>query len=144
MMKKITLGMAISIALSVGSIAGEVRANGFNNLCQPAGNAPEEWQIVKTFKFDRDGRSYRLIYSRMADGTGSLCLGSGGKFQPIGSKYWIDEYLDKLDRTSDKIYTFQVHAGNGSPITYRRYRLDLTRPQQPKFSLLKTWVEKYP
>jgi hypothetical protein len=117
------------------------RVQRLNQECQAAPTDPAEWKIEKTFQFNSGHRAYRLIHSRTLDASGSICLGAAGSLRPVGTKYWQNAYLDRVDRLSPRIFTFQIHIGNGTPTIYRKYKLDLSRPQRPKITFIKTWTE---
>jgi hypothetical protein len=121
------------------SVSAQNKFNGLDGACKPAPSS-DEWTIVKTFSFADQGKNYKLVLSRTIDGSGSICLTQGKSSRPIGSKYWESEFIDRVDRVSAKVFTFQVHEGNGSPTPTKKYRLNLSNPQQPQISLLKSWV----
>jgi hypothetical protein len=89
-------------------------------------------------KYGLDGECKPV--SAASDGSGSICLTQSKSSRPIGLKYWESEFIDRVDRVSAKVFTFQVHEGNGSPTPTKKYRLNLSNPQQPQISLLKSWV----
>ncbi len=138
-MKKL-LGWPVVLLLAIAP-AQATTFNGLDHQCKLAPTAPEEWKIEKIFRFNSVGRAYRLIHSRTQDGGGSICVGTGRSLRPIGAKHWQNEYLDQVAQISNRVFTFQIHIGNGTPTIYRKYRLDLTRPQQPKITFLRTWTE---
>jgi hypothetical protein len=72
----------------------------------------------------------------------SVDLASSRSLKPIAVKYWSREFIDRLDRVSSKVFTFQVHQGNGTPSPTFKYRLDLNNPDQPRVTLMKKWVVK--
>jgi hypothetical protein len=113
---------------------------GLDGECKPVSAASDGWTIDKTFPFTDQGKNYKLVLSRTIDGSGSICLTQGKSNRPIGLKYWESEFIDRVDRVSAKVFTFQVHEGNGSPTPTKKYRLNLSNPQQPQISLLKSWV----
>jgi hypothetical protein len=115
--------------------------DGLDHNCRPAPNAPEEWLIKRTYKFTDRGKNYKLIYSSTMDGGGSICLMEGKSAKPLGLKYWKDEYLDRVDFLKTKVFTFQIHQGNGNNVPYKKYRLDLTQPQSPKVTLVREWID---
>jgi hypothetical protein len=108
-----------------------------SEACRPS----EGWDLGKTYRFNHQGKSYRLIWFRGIDGTGSFCLALGNTAQPIVDKYIGDSFVDRLDQLSARVFTFQVHDGNGNNVPVRKYRLDLSNPQRPKVTLLKQWRE---
>jgi hypothetical protein len=114
--------------------------NGLNEKCKPAPNAPEEWTIEKTFSFTEQGKNYKLVLSKTIDGSGSICQVQGKYSKPMGLKYWESEFIDRVDRVSSKVFTFQVHEGNGGPFPTKKYRLNLSNPQKPQIALLRSWI----
>jgi hypothetical protein len=142
-MNKLWMGLMAASILGVGHSTPLQAAefNGLNEKCQPAPTAPEEWKIENTFKFQSGNRTYRLVYSRTQDAGGSLCFGTGQSLRPVGAQYWQGEYVDRVTQLRNRVFMFQIHEGNGNPITNRQYKLDLTRPRNPKITLIKTWVE---
>jgi hypothetical protein len=122
------------------SVSAQNKFNGLDEKCKPAPTAPDEWTIEKTFPFADQGKNYKLVLSRTIDGSGSICLTQGKSSRPIGLRYWESEFIDGVDRVSAKVFTFQVHEGNGNPTPTKKYRLNLSNPQQPQISLLKSWV----
>jgi hypothetical protein len=139
-MKKILLILPVLLLMPILA-ATAASFNGFNEKCQLAPTAPEEWTIEKIFRFTHQGNSFKLVYSRTVDAGGSLCLITGKSANPVGAKYWQSEYIDRVDRVSAKIFTFQIHQGNGNNTPVKKYQLDLTRPQGPKVVLLKEWID---
>jgi hypothetical protein len=115
--------------------------DGLDHNCRPAPNAPEEWLIKRTYKFADRGKNYKLIYSTTHDGVGTICLFQGKSAKPVGLKYWKDEYIDRVDFVKNKVFTFQIHQGNGNNTPYKKYRLDLTQPQSPKVTLVREWID---
>lgn len=132
----ITLTLTSNLA-AVGEVSR------LNDKCQvqPARDNQEGWATRRSYQFLAQGQSYKLIYSAAQDGTGALCLSQGNTFQPLATKYWYGEYIDRLDRVQGSIFTFQVHQGNGNNVPVKKYRLDLSNPRQPKVKLLKQWME---
>jgi hypothetical protein len=122
------------------SVSAQNKFNGLDGKCKPAPTAPDEWTINKAFTFADQGKNYKLVLSRTIDGSGSICLTQGKSSRPIGLKYWESEFIDGVDRVSAKVFTFQVHEGNGNPTPTKKYRLNLSNPKQPQISLLKSWV----
>jgi hypothetical protein len=115
--------------------------DGLDHNCRPAPNAPEEWLIKRTYKFTDRGKNYKLVYSSTLDGGGSICLIEGKYAKPVGLKYWKNEYLDRVDFIKSKVFTFQIHQGNGGDTPYKKYRLDLTQPAAPKVTMIRNWIE---
>ncbi len=146
-MKKILITVALIATTVSQSIIGfplaaaaQKKFNGLDQSCKPAPTGDEEWTIEKTFQFSEQGKNYKLILSKMIDGSGSICLLQGKFSKPIGLKYWESEFIDGVDRVSAKVFTFQVHEGNGTPTPTKKYRLNLTQPQNPQITLLKKWI----
>jgi hypothetical protein len=136
-MKTIFVGLTLLFALA---LPGHTETfDGLDANCRP--NSPEEWKLEKTYQFSHQGKSYRLIWSRTQDASGSFCLAQGKNVQPIAAKYLGDYYVDRLDRLSAQVFTFQVHDGNGNNVPVRKYRLDLSNPQRSKVTLLRQWRE---
>ncbi len=126
-------------AVSPISTSAQNKDNGLNAICKPDPNTPDGWKIEKSFSFNEQGKNYKLVYLRSFD-SGSICLVQGEYSKPIGLKYWESEFIDAVDRVSAKVFTFQVHEGNGSPTPTKKYRLNLSNPQKPQITLLKSWV----
>jgi hypothetical protein len=138
MMKTIFVGLMLLFSLALPGHTETV------DPCRPDPdpNSPEGLRLEKTYQFNHQGKSYRLIWLRSyADGTGSFCLAQGKTMKPIVDKYIGDSAVDRLDRLSAQVFTFQVHDGNGNNVPHMKYRLDLSNPQQPKVTLLKKWRE---
>jgi hypothetical protein len=142
---KIITSLLICVAI-VSSYPSNVRAesrdslaSGFDENCR---SNVDDWRTVKKYPFSVRGKSYTLIYSAFVDGSGSLCLARPRSIKPIAAKYWSREFIDRLDRVSPKVFTFQVHQGNGTPSPTFKYRLDLNHPEQPQVRLIKKWVVK--
>jgi hypothetical protein len=134
-MKVISIGLLLVLSLALPS-----HAQAFDENCRP--NSSEEWSLKKTYEFTYQGKAYKLIWSQMSPyGDGSFCLAQGKTIQPIATKYINTYAVDRLDRLSPQVFTFQVHDGNGTNVPVRKYRLDLSNPQQPKVKLLKQWRE---
>ncbi|PSB41043.1 hypothetical protein [Chamaesiphon polymorphus] len=112
--------------------------NGLNDRCQPAPTAPEQWTIRQTFNFTDRGKSYKLVYSSTNDGSGSLCLLQGTSAKSVS--YKPNWYLDRVERGSAKVFNVQIHDGNGNSSPTIKYRLNLTQPQNPQFTVLKQWI----
>jgi hypothetical protein len=137
-MKKI-LGLVLSGAILASPLASiAAAATAFDDSCEPvSGN---DWNVEKNFSFSDQGKSYQLVFSRTNDGSGSICLVRGKSGKQVASKYWKSEFLDRVDRVSSKIFTFQVHQGNGNNSPTAKYRLNLTQPQNPQVTLMKKWI----
>lgn len=135
-MKTIFVGLTLLCSLALPGYAETF--DGLDNTCRPSSQG--EWKLEKTYQFSHQGKSYRLIWSSFGDGTGSLCLVQGKTAQPIAEKY-LDAFVNRLDRISAKVFTFQVSDGNGTNVPVKKYRLDLSNPQKPKVTLLKQWRE---
>jgi hypothetical protein len=121
-------------------VSAQNKFNGLDEKCKSAPTSPDQWTIDKTFPFADQGKNYKLVLSRTIDGSGSICLTQGKSSRPIGLKYWESEFIDGVDRVSAKVFTFQVHEGNGSPTPTKKYRLNLAQPQNPQITLLKSWI----
>jgi hypothetical protein len=146
-MKKILITVASIAAMASQSVIGfppiavaQKKFNGLDPNCKPAPTVAEEWTMEKTFQFADRGKNYKLVLSKTLDGSGSICLLQGKSSKPIGLKYWDSEFIDGVDRVSAKVFTFQVHEGNGSPTPTKKYRMNLTQPQNPQIVLLKKWI----
>jgi hypothetical protein len=146
-MKKTLMTVASMTIMATPVIIGfplvalaQQKFNGLDQNCKPAPTAAEEWTIEKTFQFSDQGKNYKLVLSKTIDGSGSICLLQGKSSRPVGLKYWESEFIDGVDRISAKVFTFQIHEGNGNPTPTKKYRLNLTQPQNPKISLLKKWI----
>jgi hypothetical protein len=131
MMKTIFVSLMLLFSLALPGHAE------ISEACRPS----EVWELRKTYRFNHQGKSYRLIWFGSGDGSGSLCLAQGNTAQPIVDKYTGDSLVTGLDRLSAQVFTFQVHDGNGNNVPARKYRLDLSNPRQPKVTLLKQWRE---
>jgi hypothetical protein len=146
-MKKTLITVSLIATMASHTIIGSPLAasaqkkfNGLDQNCKPAPTADEEWTIEKTFQFSDQGKNYKLVLSKTIDGSGSICLLQGKSSRPMGLKYWESEFIDGVDQLSSKIFTFQIHEGNGNPTPTKKYRLNLTQPQNPKITLLKKWI----
>jgi hypothetical protein len=135
--KVIPLCLVLLTTLSLPSLAQT--SGGFDSNCRPA--SQEDWPVKQTYNFSHQGKSYKLIWSQSVDGTGFFCLAQGNSARPIADKFTGDSFVDRLDRVSAKVFTFQIHDGNGNNAPYKKYRLNLENPQQPKITLIKKWVE---
>jgi hypothetical protein len=146
-MKKTLMTVASMTIMATPVIIGfplvtlaQQKLNGLDQNCKPASSTAEEWMIEKTFQFSDQGKNYKLVLSKTIDGSGSICLLQGKSRRPVGLKYWESEFIDGVDRVSAKVFTFQVHEGNGNPTPTKKYRLNLSRPENPQITLLKKWV----
>ncbi len=122
------------------------KPNGRNDACKsvPPDQAPEQnWEMKKTFDFVDRGKSYKLVYSAHIDST-SLCLVEGKIATPIVFKKDVYSYVvSKVERVGAKLFTVQIHEGNGPDAPNTKYQLDLGQPQNPKIKVLKRWIMKY-
>jgi hypothetical protein len=137
-MKKILVLALSAVALTAPLASSAAAATAFDDSC--LANNGGEWSVEKSFSFSDRGTSYQLVFSRTNDGTGSLCLAKGKTGKKVALQYWNGEYIDRLDRVSTKVFTFQVHQGNGNNSPTAKYRLNLTQPQNPQVSLMKKWI----
>jgi hypothetical protein len=138
---KVIMATLIMLGALAGSGWSAPSNDGLNEKCQPAPNDLQEWKKATTYNFSYLKKSYQLIWSRTIEGGGSLCLGlARGKMRPIATQY-TNEYMDKVDRVSAKVFNFQIHEGNGGDVPHKLYRLDLSDPERPKVKLIKRWIE---
>jgi hypothetical protein len=137
-MNKILVLLAANTFLISPISAWSADSIGFDDNCKAA--STNEWSVEKNFRFSDRGKAYQLVFSRTTDGSGSLCLVQGGSGKPVGLKYWQSEYIDQVERVSAKVFTFQIHQGNGNNSPTAKYRLNLSQPQNPQITLLKKWV----
>jgi hypothetical protein len=125
----------------IAILSGEV--NGLNEECKSvplSQDTDENWKMENKFKFTDRGRAYELVYSWKLPDSTSLCLLTGTSATPMFSK--PGAYIDRVDRVRGKIFTFQIHEGNGNKVPATKYRLDLSQPQNPKLKVLKRWIMK--
>ena len=116
---------------------------GLNEQCRsvaPAQDPDENWNMEKTFDFSDRGKSYKLVYSWQLPDSTSLCLLDGKSAVPL--IYKQGAYIDKVERVRAKLFTVQIHEGNGNNVPATKYRLDLSQPQNPKVKVLKRWILK--
>jgi hypothetical protein len=116
---------------------------GLNEQCQstpPAQDPDENWNMEKTFDFVDRGKSYKLVYSWKLPDSTSLCLLGAKTAVPL--IYKEGAYIDKVDRVRAKLFTVQIHEGNGNNVPATKYQLDLSQPKIPKVKVLKRWIMK--
>jgi hypothetical protein len=116
---------------------------GLNEQCQsvpPTQDPDDNWNMEKTFDFVDRNKSYKLVYSWQLPDSTSLCLLDGKTAVPL--IYKQGAYIDKVERVRAKLFTVQIHEGNGNNVPATKYRLDLSQPQNPKVKVLKRWIMK--
>lgn len=138
-MKVISIALLLLLSLVVPSHTAT--AEGLGEQCPPNPSASDGWKIEKTYQFTHQGKAHKLIWWRSTDAGGYFCLVQGKTTKLVADKYLGDYYVDRIDRLSPQLFTFQTHDGNGTNVPFKKYRLDLSNPQQPKVTLLKQWRE---
>lgn len=116
------------------------KPNGLTEDCKslpPVQDSEQNWEMKKTFDFVDRGKSYKLVHSWFVDSS-SLCLVEGKTATPIVFKKDVYSYfVSKVERVGAKLFTVQIHEGNGPDAPHTKYQLDLGQPKNPKIKVLK-------
>ncbi|NMP06090.1 hypothetical protein HI855_05850 [Cyanobacteria bacterium 150NLHA] len=120
------------------------RAFGAN--CELASDSfyPRNWQIDYASRFNAHGNKYLIFAIRYGDGSRKLCL-SKNNFRDSSSIETPGRslFLHNIERQADSsIIEYEYHPGNGWGYEVKKYRLDLSDPERPSFSVVDRWIHQ--
>lgn len=136
----------LSLLLAAASLlAGPSRAAeaSLDGQCRPSPKSLFPAEVVFRRVLEADGQRYWFSLARFQEGTGILCLSQPGYAQgrllalPDLQNQPIPEITQEGQSPS---FLVTVAYGNGLPRPMAQYRLDLTRPLQPRLTKLRQWV----
>ena len=129
---------------SSSQIAKPKRAFGVN--CERVSDSfdPGNWHIDYASSFNAHGNKYLIFATRHGDGSRMLCL-SKNNFRdnsPVETP-GRSLFLHNIERQSgSSIIEYEYHPGNGWGYEVKKYRLDLSDPERPSFSVVDSWIHQ--
>lgn len=113
-------------------------AEGWNQVLLP----PNAWRVAHRQSFTTKGREYWFVYGMYQDGASLLCI-----TLPDYKNGWRlniptlqSQFIGDIQRESNAIYQIIVNGGNGRVVPITKYRLNLSNPETPQWTVLGRWT----
>ncbi|WP_427158914.1 hypothetical protein ACQFX9_23520 [Aliinostoc sp. HNIBRCY26] len=113
--------------------------------CQRNQRLEESDRFTLTYKaeFQTQGKTYWLYSGQYIDGSPVVCISRPGfrEAKPVNLQQLQSGYVDKIskDPRNRTAFLVTVRYGNGSNVPTTQYRLNLSAPNQPRITRLRSW-----
>jgi hypothetical protein len=112
-------------------------AQGWNQVLLP----PNSWRVAHVSPFEARGQNYWLVFGKFQDGSSLLCVTRPGYMN--GRKLAIptlqSQFIGDIKKESKASFQIIVNGGNGRLVDLTSYRIDLSNPDNPLWSVLSRW-----
>ncbi|BAT53268.1 hypothetical protein NOS3756_22270 [Nostoc sp. NIES-3756] len=147
-MPKNTLPTGLIISLMLGLVSATpttAQETYIDDKCKQNQQLNESDRFTVTYKseFQSKGQTYWLYSGQYIDGYAIVCISKPGFKQPkpLNIKQIQSGYIEKIakDLRTQTAYLITVRDGNGSYVPVTQYRVNLSIPERPITTKLRSW-----
>jgi hypothetical protein len=147
-MSKTTLATGLIISLMLGFIyatPSTAQETYIDDNCKQNQQLNESDRFTVTYKseFQSKGQTYWLYSGQYIDGSAIVCISKAGfkQAKPLKVKQIDSGYIDRIskDPRNQTAYLITVRYGNGSYVPVTQYRVNLSIPERPITTKLRSW-----
>ncbi len=145
----LTTGLAISFMLGLfTSTPAHAQEIYIDNTCQQNQQLDEfdRFTVMSKFEFQTQGQTYWFYSGQYIDGSPITCISRPGFKQAklLNIPQIQSGYIDNIrkDPRNKTAFLVTVRDGNGSYVPITQYRLNLSKPDKPVISKLRSWTSR--
>lgn len=113
-------------------------AEGWNQELMPLNT----WRVAHRQSFMAQGREYWFVYGMYQDGASLLCVTLPGYKNGwrLNIPTLQSQFIGDIQRESNAKFLIIVNGGNGRVVPMTKYRLNLSNPETPQWTVLSRWT----
>lgn len=100
------------------------------------------WRVAHRQSFMAQGREYWFVYGMYQDGSSLLCVTLPGYKNGwrLNIPTLQSQFIGDIQRESNAKFLIIVNGGNGRVVPITKYRLNLSNPETPQWTVLSRWT----
>lgn len=143
---KLKFQLAIGLMMAFFAINPAIAEETYiDSTCKPNQKLDQfdRFTVVYKHAFRTKGRTYWFYSGQYIDGSAIICISRSGfrQAKPLNIRQIQSGYIDKIskDPRNQTAFFVVVRYGNGSDVPTTQYRLNLSRPEKPVITKLRSW-----